>query len=100
MQASRIASSITTPTRFKPGTVSMSSCSRLIVSSLFIVVTPVTRVPGRASDLTNFELDRVHDGGDHDRRILVAYQAAVAIGVAGAKYTSTLAPRRVRWPPA
>ena len=89
LQASRIASSMTMPTRFRPGTTSASSERRLVVSASFIDVTPVTRVPGRGSDFTNSSstgsrivatMIGVEREADH---------AAAAIGVAGAKKRST-----------
>ena len=61
------------------------------MSSLFIVVTPVTRVPGRASELTNFDSTGSMIVAMTIGVFLSAYHAAVAIGVAGAKNRSTFA---------
>ena len=62
-----------------------------MVSSSFIEVTPVTRVPGRASDLTNSSSTGSRMVAITIGVFFTAYQAAVAIGVAGAKKTSTFA---------
>ncbi len=59
------------------------------MSSWFIVVTPVTRVPGRASEFTNFSSTGSMMVAMTIGVFLSAYHAAVAIAVAGAKYRST-----------
>ena len=55
------------PTRFKPGTISVNSCSRFPISSALAVVTPVMCLPGRASDTTVLDHDRIGDSRDHRR---------------------------------
>jgi hypothetical protein len=63
----------------------------LTVSSSLIVVTPVTRVPGRASERTNLSSTGSMIVAMTIGVVRDAYHAAVAIGVAGAKNTSTFA---------
>ena len=79
------------PTRFRPGTISASSCSRLPISSAFAVVTPVMCFPGRPSETAYSTTTGSVTVAITVGMRRLACQAASAIGLAGAKITSTLA---------
>jgi len=91
VQLSSIALSINVPTIFRPGTISASSCMRLPIRSAFAVVTPVMCLPGLASEFAYCTITGSVTVAITVGTSRLAYQAASAIGFAGANMTSIFA---------